>query len=228
MKLLGLPVRLAVFDMAGTIINEGGIIYKAINETLDNMGYYSEENERNNWPGRDKKEVMYTHIKRFHDTNTNIDSIVDTAEKNLLTILEKEYFTNKNIKLMDNTLELFDYMRKNSVKVALNTGYPSSLQEKIINHFDLKDHIDAYISSEEVFRGRPYPYMIMELMKKTYVYDSNKVIKIGDTENDIMEGINANCGLTIGVLSGAGKKDILNKNANMVLNNIGELEKFLR
>ena len=227
MKLLGLPVRLAVFDMAGTIINEGGIIYKAINETLDNMGYHSREKERNSWPGRDKKEVMYTHIQKFHDSNTNIGGIVNTAEKNLLTILEREYFTNENIKLMDNTLELFDYMRRNNVKVALNTGYPSSLQ-KIINHFDLKDNIDAYISSEEVFRGRPYPYMIMELMKKTYIYDPKRVIKIGDTKNDIMEGINANCGLSIGVLSGAEEKDVLNKKANMVLNNIGELEKFLR
>ena len=51
---------------------------------------------------------------------------------------------------------------------------------------------------------------------------------IGDTMNDIMEGRNANCGLSIGVLSGAGKKNELNTVANMVLNNISDLNKYLR
>ena len=46
--------------------------------------------------------------------------------------------------------------------------------------------------------------------------------------NDIMEGRNANCGLSIGVLSGAGKKNELNTVANMVLNNISDLNKYLR
>ena len=42
--------------------------------------------------------------------------------------------------------------------VALNTGYPKVFQDKIIQHFNLQDHIDHYISSEEVSYGRPYLY----------------------------------------------------------------------
>ena len=48
--------------------------------------------------------------------------------------------------------------------------------------------------------------MIMDLMMRLKIYDPRNVVKIGDTSNDILEGLNANCGLSIGVLSGAGKK----------------------
>ena len=227
MRLLGVPIRLLVCDMAGTVINEGGIIYKAIDNTLKGMGYSSTEEERKLWFGKDKKEVLCNHIQKFHNNN-NIDQIVDTAEIKLIKELEKEYFENTNIKLMDGTLDLFDTLRTNNVKVALNTGYPKALQKKIIGHFDLNNHIDSYISSEEVIKGRPYPFMIDELSRRTYTYKRKSIVKVGDTMNDILEGINSNCGLSIGVLSGAGKKSDLDTKANMVLNNISDLNKYLQ
>ena len=41
------------------------------------------------------------------------------------------------------------------------------------------------------------------------IMSPNNVAKIGDTQIDMLEGINANCGLVIGVLSGHEKKDNL-------------------
>ena len=37
-------------------------------------------------------------------------------------------------------------------------------------------------------------------MKDNNIYEPNQVIKVGDTYNDILEGINANCFLSVGVL----------------------------
>ena len=50
--------------------------------------------------------------------------------------------------------------------------------------------------------GRPSPSMILKLMKDNNIYEPNQVIKVGDTYNDILEGINANCFLSVGVLTG--------------------------
>ena len=63
--------------------------------------------------------------------------------------------------------------------------------------------LDSYISSYDVSEGRPYPYMIHQLIERVGVADVRRVCKIGDPCRDIEMGKNAGCGLVIGVLSGA-------------------------
>ena len=41
-------------------------------------------------------------------------------------------------------------IRENNIKVALNTGYPSKFQNKIINYFEMNNFIDEWISSEKI------------------------------------------------------------------------------
>ena len=84
--------------------------------------------------------------------------------------------------------------------------------------------IDDWISSEQVQKGRPHPYMIQELMKRHNIIDPSNVCKIGDTVNDMKEGKNANCGLVIGVLTGEGTRDeLIYSGADIVIDKITDL-----
>ncbi len=71
--------------------------------------------------------------------------------------------------------------------------------------------IDATISSDEVARGRPYPDMILELMRRMGVSDPQRVAKVGDTPADLEEGRNACCGLIVGVTRGTHSRDELER-----------------
>ena len=222
--------RLIVCDMAGTVINEGGIIYSTIEKTLNKMGFDAKKNE--SWYGKDKKEVLYNEIKNniesdSRNNSNHIESIVDTAEKELIGELENEYFSDTSeVKLMHPKLPiLFERLRYNGIKMTLNTGYPAELQEKIIDNFHMKDYIDDYISSEHTFRGRPAPYMIHRLMERQDIMNPDWVVKIGDTNYDMLEGKNAKCGLTVGVLSGAGTIKDLEK-ADIIINDIMHIYNF--
>ena len=222
--------RLIVCDMAGTVINEGGIIYNTIEKTLNKMGFDAKKNE--SWYGKDKKEVLYNEIKNniesdSRNNSNHIESIVDTAEKELIGELENEYFSDTSeVKLMHPKLPiLFERLRYNGIKMTLNTGYPAELQEKIIDNFHMKDYIDDYISSEHTFRGRPAPYMIHRLMERQDIMNPDWIMKIGDTNYDMLEGKNAKCGLTVGVLSGAGTIKDLEK-ADIIINDIMHIYNF--
>ena len=222
--------RLIVCDMAGTVINEGGIIYNTIEKTLNKMGFDAKKNE--SWYGKDKKEVLYNEIKNniesdSRNNSNHIESIVDTAEKELIGELENEYFSDTSeVKLMHPKLPiLFERLRYNGIKMTLNTGYPAELQEKIIDNFHMKDYIDDYISSEHTFRGRPAPYMIHRLMERQDIMNPDWIMKIGDTNFDMLEGKNAKCGLTVGVLSGAGTIKDLEK-ADIIINDIMHIYNF--
>ncbi len=62
-------------------------------------------------------------------------------------------------------------------------------------------------------------------MEDNLIMSANSVAKIGDTQTDMLEGVNANCGLVIGVLSGHEKKDnLLSVGADVVVNKITDLD----
>lgn len=221
-------ISLLVCDMAGTVINENGLIYKSIFDTLTNMGYNPNRNDIPKWTGLSKKKVLYDEImkKSCSIEATKILRDVMLAEKLLTETLEEQYFNNNKIELVnENIINFFDECRVNGIRIALNTGYSNDLQNKIISHLNLENHIDARISSDDVSLGRPYPYMINSLLSEFGIINTKHIAKIGDTKNDMLEGKNANCGLTIGVLTGYEDKNTLIKyGANVVVNTITDLK----
>ena len=221
-------INMLVCDMAGTIIKENNIIYKAMANSLKIVGYPATKEQQKKWPGLEKKQVFYNHIKNHYGNDVRpitIMPIADKAEDILKKELEKEYFEKNNISLVDDeVLHLFENLRINGIKIALNTGYSRQMQHNIIKHFGLINYIDDFISSEEVEHGRPFPYMIHRIMERNDILNVKNVAKIGDTLNDMKEGRNAGCGLNIGVLSGKEDKKTLLKCGDVVINKITDLK----
>ncbi len=219
-------VKLLVSDMAGTIINEKGLIYTAMKNTLSSMGFCVSNADIKSWHGKDKIQVLSSHINAKYNivSEKYNEPIIEQASIRLVDELDKVYFQDKNIELIDNNLlQFFDDLRSDGIKVALNTGYPHEFQNKIIHHFNLQNHVDAWISSSQVFCGRPHPYMIQRLIEDCEIPSPKNVAKIGDTVNDILEGKNAGCVLNIGVMTGADTRDELLEHTDFVINKITDL-----
>ena len=201
--------RLLVCDMAGTVIQEKGIVYNALFNTIKLINPELKRREINNFYGCNKTEV----IDYFVDQQ-KIDS-PEIVKRNLNSefnyFLKKEYTENPNVTLIHPNLpHFFNALRDQDIKITLNTGYNKTIQNLLLDKFNLKDHIDDYISSEEVNRGRPFPHMINTLMKRNDISEPKNVIKIGDSVADILEGKNAFCN-SVGVLSGSSTKCVLKK-----------------
>tara|TARA_B100000963_G_scaffold299282_1_gene271281 strand:+ start:2441 stop:3112 length:672 start_codon:yes stop_codon:yes gene_type:complete len=214
--------------MAGTVINENGIIYNSLEKVLKNMGCVITNDMKESWYGQEKKRVLVDTLyemdnKNFHERN--LKYLLAKAERELEMELNKNYFENGEIEIIDPSLfDFFANLRINGVKIALNTGYNSNLQKRIIEEVGLKGCIDDYISSDMCRFGRPYPYMIHNLMERNGIYDVKNVAKVGDTINDMWEGRNAGVGLRIGVLSGAETREKLQPHSDVVINKITDLK----
>lgn len=224
-------ISLLVCDMAGTVINEQGQIYKSLFNTLKDLNYTPSIDDLENWGGKEKRYILtqqiYKSVARGEYVPTDLTHMVDIAEEKLIEDLKDSYFSKSCVSLMDDELfNFFDCARMNGIRIALNTGYSKDFQREIINHFNLDSHIDDFISSEEVKYGRPYPYMIHELMARFDIRHPKHVAKVGDTKNDMKEGVNACCGINIGVLSGFESKDgLFESGADVVVNKITDLNK---
>ena len=218
-------VKLLVFDMAGTTVNEHGIVYETLYTTMNNYGLSVSRDDIQKWHGANKYEVLNNYLgKKYSGDDIISKNIRQQLHTNFDINLKDRYFTNSNVTLIDNKLpELFNSLREKNIKIALNTGYSKEIQGAIIDKLRMGEFIDTYISSEEVKYGRPYPYMIYHLMEKCGIQNPKSVIKFGDTKNDILEGLNAQCLASVGVLSGADEGKHIN-GGDLILDSVMDIK----
>ena len=214
--------RMLICDMAGTTIQEKGIVYNSLFNTIKLIKPDLIKSEISKFSGYNKTEVI-----KYYVDEQKMDSpiiVLNNLKSEFNYYLKKEYSNNNSVNLIHPNLPLFfNLLREQDIKICLNTGYNKDIQNLLIDKLNLLDCIDDYISSEEVDRGRPYPYMIERLMFRNNIEYPQEVIKIGDSIVDINEGKNAGC-KTVGVLSGSNSKVQLKKEKpDFIINNIMDL-----
>ena len=214
--------KMLICDMAGTTIQEKGIVYNSLYKTIKLIKPDLLRSDIYKFSGYNKNEVI-----KYFVNQQRIDSpqvVINNLSSEFNYFLKKEYQNNESVKLIDPKLPVFfNVLRDTGIKICLNTGYNKEIQNLLIDNLGLLDCIDDYISSEEVDRGRPYPFMIERLMTRNNVEYPSEVIKIGDSIADIKEGKNAGC-KTVGVLSGVDSKALLQyENPDYIINNIMSL-----
>jgi len=215
-------IRMLVCDMVGTTIQEKGIVYNSLYKTVKLIKPKLMKSEIEQFSGYNKLEVIKYFVEQQKmDSPT---TVINNLDSEFNYYLKKEYSNNDSVKLIHPALlPYFNVLRYNDIKICLNTGYNKDIQNLLIDKLGMLDYIDDYISSEEVDRGRPYPYMINRLMARNDIDNPKEVIKIGDSVADIKEGINAGCN-TVAVLSGAGHvQDLSKEKPDFILNSIMDL-----
>lgn len=200
---------MVVFDMAGTTINENNIVYKLLHQVLIDDGYdCSLDLVLAIGAGKEKKAALkdiLIELGVFAPDNI-AERLHQIFNDKLATI-----YTTAPIVSMDGAEELFAQLKLMEIKVVLNTGYDSKTAHFLLQklHWEIGNHIDGLITASDVLHGRPSPDMIFLAMQQFHITDANLVVKIGDSIVDIEEGKNANCGLTIGITTGAQDEQML-------------------
>ncbi len=92
--------------------------------------------------------------------------------------------------LIPGTAETLAFIKETyGVKIGLTTGFDQEMNELVLRKAKEQGFFpDAYTSSSQVPKGRPYGYMIEENMRQTGITDPEEILKIGDTYGDMQEG----------------------------------------
>jgi len=219
-------VDLMVCDMAGTTVQEGGLVYRILRESMIQVGLDVTEDEMHAWHGA-KKEAVIEHFARQkgvpeHELEDTILKAADVFTAGINKAYFDEASTISHIEV--DLASYFRQLRHAGVKIALDTGYPPNIQQGLVQRLGFDKICDSWISSYDVKFGRPYPYMIHQLMERLEIENVKRVAKVGDSCRDMEMGRNAGCGLVIGVLSGADKEEeLLAAGADIVVDVITSL-----
>lgn len=207
-------IKMVVFDMAGTTVNENNIVYKTLRHAINDIGGYelplTEVLEHG--AGKEKLQAIKTVLKKC--VNVEDEELAEKIFQSFLQALEKAYEV-EDIYPNSNANELFAVLKDMDILRVLNTGYDRKTAESLLKKLDwvVGRDIDALITASDVPKNRPYPDMIDLARANFSISDPTTVVKIGDSIIDIQEGQNAGCALSIGITTGAHHADQL-KSAN--------------
>lgn len=196
-------IRMIVFDMAGTTVNEDNVVYKTLQQSINKKGYdFSLDQVLAEGAGKEKLEAIKSILKVYALNNNN--TLADEIYQDFIDLLSEAYEKILVIP-QPHALELFKVLKERNIKVVLNTGYNAETAELLIEKLGWKKgmEFDSLISSSDVENNRPDPEMIDLAMDIYGIQDALEVIKVGDSIIDIEEGQNAGCGLNIGITTGA-------------------------
>lgn len=221
-------IELVVFDMAGTVVNENNVVYKTLQRAINKKGYLlTLEFVLEHGAGKEKHQAIkdILQISDGDEQNETAAIIFSDFKKDL-----ENAYSNLKVSSFKGVENLLIALKENNIKVALNTGYDKNTAQLLLDKMGwvLGVQYDALVTADDVQLGRPNPDMIFEAMDILEIEDALKVIKVGDSIIDIEEGRNANCGVTIGVTTGAHTREQLQStHPTHVVDSLKELRKLL-
>lgn len=205
--------QLAALDMAGTTVDEGGLVYDVLEATVaDAAGELVPHDLLLQWKGTSKWEAIQGLLRGLGQdpTTAQVDKIFDGFGERLVTA-----YRETPPQPFPGVPEMFATLRSRGVKVALQTGYSTEIAAAILDGLGWTvgpgpdSTVDALITSDLVAASRPAPYLVFHCMEATGMWDVRRVLVAGDTPNDLGAGTNAGAGLVVGVATGSFTHDRL-------------------
>lgn len=223
-----MKIQLAVFDIAGTTVADNSNVADAFQKAFAMNDIRVEKEIVGPLMGYHKPQAIQMVLEQTgHAFDAGfIEDIHEDFEHEMMEF----YAHSTQVRAMDGAEEIFRWLQQKDVRVALNTGFSAAVADVIVSRFGWEDMglVDEFIGSDEVEKGRPYPFMIQELMRRCKVSDPKQVAKIGDTPVDVEEGLAAGCGWVIAVTTGAGQEEeLVRTNPTHIIHSLSQLRAII-
>lgn len=203
-------IQMVVFDWAGTTVDYGSSAPSHVfDQVFKDEGIYLTKEEINRPMGMEKKahirELLscesgnrqWLALKKRPWTETDVEDLYKKFEETLYRVVG-EYSSP-----IPGVVETVNRLREEGMKIGSTTGYTSKMMEQVIGWAAaLGYQADCVVTPDVTGVGRPTPFMLFECMRQLNVYPPSRVVKVGDTVVDILEGKNAGA-WSIGILEGS-------------------------
>jgi phosphonatase-like hydrolase len=215
-------IKLVVFDIAGTIIEDHGEVVSAFSGALQENGIAVSREELKPWKGASKREVIHHFVERQLGNSPANAGKIEAIYRRFRTELENLYAAS--LTPIAGAASTFAWCRERDIQIATTTGFYRELSDLILNKTGWRELFAANISSTDVRQGRPAPFMIFRAMEAAGAQDVKQVINVGDTPLDLQAGGNAGVRGVVGVLTGEHKLESLRRESHThIIRSVAEI-----
>lgn len=200
------PIKLAVFDWAGTTVDYGccapatvfieGYRHKGVAITLAEARAPMGMEKRAHIAAIAQMPAVVERWQAVHGRPVNaqdIDEMYAIFAPLLLQTLAD------HAALIPGVLMMQERLRQQGIKIGATTGYFTEAAQVVQRAAAAQGyHPDSAVCASDVSAGRPAPWMLYRVMNELEVYPPAAVVAIGDTVADVAAGRNAGV-WTVGV-----------------------------
>ena len=197
--------KLAVFDVAGTVVADHGTVMsafeKAFSEVVPDL-----------WEARQAEFIQHAKVTMGQSKIEVFEHLLrdPTLAAKAADAFQANYLMRIGEAIpFDGIEQMFISLRENGIAVALNTGFNRATLDTLIRNLGWQDLVDASATQTETAAGRPSPAMLEFVGHKLGITNPAEVAVFGDTASDMEAGIRFGAGLKIGVLTGAHQEHTL-------------------
>lgn len=219
-------IKLVIFDIAGTIVQDRGEVLGAFAAALAKHGIPHTVAELREWKGASKLEVIRHFVQRQVGP-ANDESAVAAVYVDFRGGLEKHY-RDGGVFPIPGAAETFEWLRQRGIRIATTSGFYREVSSLILDLAGWSQTFAANVSSSDVPSGRPAPYMIFRAMEAAGATSVREVINVGDTPLDLQAGMNAGVREVVGVLTGVhGRERMQREPHTCLLANVADLPAWM-
>jgi phosphonatase-like hydrolase len=219
-------LKMIVFDMAGTTVDEQNVVYKTLHRAISEAGFeLSLDDVLRQGAGKEKMQAIVDILQDKHLEKSELQVIY-----NKFLLLLDEAYQHLEVVPQPGAVEIFYYLKAKNIKVVLNTGYNQQTADQLLAklNWNVGVEIDGLITASQVRANRPQPDMILLAMEQMGITNCDEVAKVGDSIIDIEEGKNAGCALSIGITTGAHSfEQLQTAMPNFIIDNLLELKELV-
>ncbi|MDP5226677.1 MULTISPECIES: HAD-IA family hydrolase [Arthrobacter] len=221
-------LRLAVVDMSGTTVTDGGLIEEALRRAFCAAGeepgsarLASMMDYAHNAMGLSKLSVFQQLYEGRPGQARQANAVFEQAYDELVD--------RGGVQAIPGAQSAMQWLRDAGLKLCLVTGFGRHTQNTILESLGWMGLADLSLCPEDAGRGRPWPDMILTAVLALDLGDVREVLVVGDTTADIQSGLRAGAGLVAGVLTGAHSEFALRAaGADAVVPSIRDIPTLLR
>lgn len=194
------PIRLVVFDWAGTLVDQGSRApVAALRAAFEaEAGLALDDATLRSPMGTHKREHVAWLLAlpevqaRLPDRlralapPDRVERVLAAFTAHLLECLPA------HAQPIDGAVDTLQWLRARGIAVGSCTGYTRPMMERLLPTARAAGlDIDVVVCADEVPRGRPAPWACYRIAEHLGIYPLSQAMKVGDTPADIAEGRNA-------------------------------------
>lgn len=219
-------VELVVFDMAGTTVNDDGLVERAFVLAAERSGIVDSAAALAEAVTFGRETMGQSKLDVFRELTDSEDEAVAATEA--FETAYGELLEQVGVTAVEGAADLFQELRDAGVKVALVTGFSRVTQDTLIEKLGWSDLIDVSLCPAEAGRGRPYPDLPLTALLRAGASSVAAMVVVGDTASDMLSGRSAGAGLVVGVLTGTHDSETLEEaGADVVIASVADLAELL-